>query len=141
MIEEKLVGTWKLVAVETVYANGERIPTFKEPQGILIYEANHIMAVQIAGEYTEKVLGKFATTVTDESKKSIPTFRAYWGKYTIDETKQMVTHHVLGGSPHIYELEEKRELVFQNEHLILKMKDKPWLPKGASVDVIWCQWH
>lgn len=140
MVKQRLIGTWKLVTVETVYANGERIPTFTDPQGILIYQANNIMSVQIAGSYTEKVLENSATQVTAESKKTIPTFRAYWGKYTIDETQHTVTHHILGGSPHITDLEEKREFVFQDHSLILRMKDKPWLPIGSSVDVTWHPW-
>jgi hypothetical protein len=141
MVKEKFIGTWKLVAVEMVYANEERIPTFKNPQGILIYEANDIVALQISGEYTDKVLDKSTLPVTDESKKNIPTFRAYWGKYKIDEEKQTISHHILGGSEHISSPQEEREFVFKGEYLILQMKDKPWLPNGSAVQVTWCQWH
>ncbi|MEK8019683.1 MAG: lipocalin-like domain-containing protein, partial [Candidatus Parabeggiatoa sp.] len=101
MVKEKFIGVWKLISVETIYSNGDIVPTFKEPKGILIYESNNIVVAQVSGEYTDEALEKSPMKVTKEAKKKIPTFRAYWGKYEINEKECLVLHHILGGSEEI----------------------------------------
>lgn len=140
MPQDRFIGVWRLVTVETVYADGERIATFQEPQGILMYEPNHIMAVQISGAYTDEALNKSATLPSmPRLQGKIPTFRAYWGRYMINAEQQMVAHHILGGSEHISGIEE-RSFTFLEDTLVLSMQDKPWLPAGSSVQVTWQKW-
>lgn len=52
MPQEKLVGAWRLVSVETIRTNGDIIYPFygKHPQGLLVYDASGWMSVQIVSD-------------------------------------------------------------------------------------------
>src|SRR5262249_27325086 len=51
-LEEKLVGAWRLVSVETFRPSGEVIYPFygKHPEGILMYDRSGWMSVQIVSD-------------------------------------------------------------------------------------------
>jgi len=51
-VSQQLVGAWRLVSVETIRPSGEVIYPFygKHPEGILMYDANGWMSVQIVSD-------------------------------------------------------------------------------------------
>ena len=51
-VADKLVGSWRLISVETMRANGEVIYPFygKHPEGMLMYDKNGWMSVQIVSD-------------------------------------------------------------------------------------------
>src|SRR5260221_1333512 len=55
-----LVGTWRLVSIETLRSNGEVIYPFygKHPEGLLIYDPSGWMSVQIVDQQSFRALAK-----------------------------------------------------------------------------------
>lgn len=88
-----LNGTWLLVSQTASYPDGRVEATRGEnPVGILMYDADGNMSVQLmrtderAGEYTDLA----------ELKTAMEGYHAYFGRYEIDEARQIVKHHVVG---------------------------------------------
>lgn len=91
----RFVGTWLLVSQESINADGRRTPSRGEgAAGILMYDGAGNMAVQLmrtdahAAEYTD--LNSLETAMRG--------FLAYYGRYDVDETQQVIRHHVIGAS-------------------------------------------
>jgi hypothetical protein len=99
----QLVGGWSLVSRVTTGADGRVLTDVglsAKPSGILIYDrAGHVAAqlsrpgrtiAMLADEWREaqKVIG------TDDTSQTILGYDAYFGTYTVDEKKGIVTHHL-----------------------------------------------
>jgi Lipocalin-like domain len=100
-VADKLVGAWRLVSVETKRANGEVIYPFygKHPEGLLMYDRNGWMSVQIvsdpkpthlAADSREDVL---KAPLADKAE-AIDGYYAYYGTWTVDPSGSSVTHHI-----------------------------------------------
>ena len=84
---KRLVGTWRLVDINSG-TDPNRGP---RPTGLIIYDANGNMAVQIQ---PDRPRAKYAAAqpTPDEAKAAITGYTAYFGRYTIDEKAGTVTH-------------------------------------------------
>ena len=99
--QEKLVGAWRLVSVETVRTNGDIIYPFygKHPQGLLVYDASGWMSVQIvsdpaptkpdASSREEMLRAPIAEKVA-----AFDGYYAYFGTWAVDAANGTVTHYV-----------------------------------------------
>jgi len=78
-IEDRFVGTWRIVSIERRLPNGEilSIPV----TGLLMYSPTGQMAVQLMQE------GRLET---------FPSYIAYFGTFTVNESEGTVTHHRQG---------------------------------------------
>ena len=85
----RLVGTWRLVEHSDKDRRGEH------PLGLIMYDAHGLMSVQIV---PDKPRMKFAGTqpTPEEAKAALAGYTAYFGTYSIDESKSTVTHHRIG---------------------------------------------
>lgn len=85
---DALVGTWRLVAIEVPNPEGTWIPAplGGEPTGVLMYDAQGNMAVQITTDPrpSEAVSAQF---------EFVEGYVAYFGTYDVDEAARTVTHH------------------------------------------------
>lgn len=97
MPQEKLVGAWRLVSVETIPTNGDIIYPFygKHPQGLLVYDASGWMSVQIVSDPapTKPVASSREVMLRRESsriRRILRVFRNVGG----DVAKGTVTHHI-----------------------------------------------
>lgn len=98
---EALVGTWRLVSIETVRSNGEVIYPFygKHPEGLLIYDRSGWMSVQIVSDPKPDVPkadsreGFLASTPTEKAAAA-DGYYAYFGTWTVDAANSTVTHHI-----------------------------------------------
>jgi hypothetical protein len=89
---KRLVGTWRLVSIATGtvrHNRGER------PTGLLHYDDNGYMSVQIMPSRSRSKWSNGGPT-PDEAKDSLGGYTAYFGRYTIDENKDLVVHHRMG---------------------------------------------
>jgi hypothetical protein len=90
---KRLIGTWRLVSITD---NG-RLDTHRgrRPTGLIYYDANGYMAVQIMPDRPRpKYAG--ASPTPDEAKAAISGYTAYFGTYTIDERAHTIRHHRTG---------------------------------------------
>jgi hypothetical protein len=91
----QFVGTWRLVAYEQRRSSGEVVyPRGRNPQGVIIYDANGRMAVQIMN--TDRGRAASNPLSDTEAQAAYRSYTAYYGTYTIDEAARTVTHHVEG---------------------------------------------
>lgn len=114
----QFVGTWELVSQDTHYADGSIVPSRGEnPIGLLIYDANGKMAVQLMR--TDDDAPKF----TDISKleTAMSGYHAYFGTYEVDASKNIVRHYVTGSAYFAYrETVQERHYEFSGDLLTLK---------------------
>lgn len=102
-----IVGTWRLVAFEDV-EDGKIIRRFGEkPLGLFVYTADGHVAIQIANPANPVCLAPSKKSgagrrddldlpaCTAEQMQALAEGTvAYWGTYTVDAGKGVVTHHV-----------------------------------------------
>jgi hypothetical protein len=90
---KRFIGTWRLVSITE---NGRMdLHRGRRPTGLIYYDANGYMAVQIMPDRPRpKYAG--ASPTPDEAKAAISGYTAYFGTYTIDERARTVTHHRTG---------------------------------------------
>jgi hypothetical protein len=130
--QAKFVGTWRLVAFEDEQPGGEvNFPYGQNPVGLLFYDASGNMAVQIMnGERQSLPASDFSQVDAEKIKAAVSGFTAFFGKYEVDEARQIIIHHVEGHQlpnsvgkvlPRVYE--------FSGDQLILK--------PSANRRVIW----
>ncbi len=98
MNTEQFVGTWQLVSAQYRRANGEVIEIYGEnPVGMLMYDANRYMAVQIMRRQRPNFTAADRLGGTPEQiQAAFRGYLAYFGRYTIDEEQHTVTHHIQG---------------------------------------------
>ena len=99
-LKDRLVGTWKAVSWESVRRNGQVLNVWMglHPTGLIIYQPNGYMAVQIMADPRPTFAENPATTLPayDEFRNAFFGYYAYWGSYTINEDGNGVVHHVQG---------------------------------------------
>jgi hypothetical protein len=100
-VADKLVGTWRLVSVETIRPNGEVIYPFygKHPEGLLIYDRSGWMSVEIVSDPKPTAPNAssreaFLAAPPAEKAIAIDGFYAYYGTWTVDPSAMTVTHHI-----------------------------------------------
>ena len=99
----QLVGSWKLVSRSTTLASGEVVKDpglSATPAGILIYDRSGHVAAQLSrpGRTIEMLAGECADAQkikgTNDTAQTILGYDAYFGTYTVDTDRNIVTHHL-----------------------------------------------
>ena len=140
MLNERFVGTWKLVSVEARSSNGEVVyPYGIDPFGMLMYDSDGNMSVLI----TRRDRPKFASDdrqrgTPEETKAAFDSSMSYGGTYRIDEEKGTVTHHLEGSTfPNRVGTDEVRLFKFSNNQLLLITPPTPVGGKKLSLHLLW----
>lgn len=121
---ERLVGAWRVVSVETIrQATGEIIYPWlgRMPTGLIVYLPNGYMAVQLMRDPPAKFKSEtYEDATLEELKDAFLAYYAYYGRYTIDEEKSMVTHHIESSQyPEEHGINYRRFFSFSGETLTL----------------------
>jgi Lipocalin-like domain len=99
-VGKMIVGTWRMVGVETRLVDGSgpaTLPRGKQPTGFIIYDSQGRMYVQIMNSDETRPPRKGAGPLNEkEQAQAFSSYTAYFGRYTINEEVQSVTHHVEG---------------------------------------------
>ena len=86
-MDERLVGDWRLISqIERNARGDEHFPRGEHPVGLLIYGADGRMAVQLMRRDPGGDLNDFQT--------ALEQYLGYYGRYSVDAERQMVTHHL-----------------------------------------------
>src|SRR5262249_39775851 len=100
-IADELVGSWRLVSIETKRANGEVIYPFygKHPEGLLMYDRNGWMSVQIVSDPKpatplDSSREGFLAAAPNEKIAAVNGYYAYFGTWTMDASRSEVTHQI-----------------------------------------------
>ena len=120
---DKLIGTWRLVefadldsATSTwTYAYG------KNPKGYFTYTKNGIVNLNISSETPLKISEDSAKNYNMNLLNWVDNNSVgYFGTYSVDKFKSIVTHHVKGGSlPWYIDTDQPREFILKGDTLII----------------------
>ncbi|HXY06888.1 MAG TPA: lipocalin-like domain-containing protein [Terriglobales bacterium] len=135
-VNDKLVGTWRLVSASSTTSTGERseTPYGLNPLGFLTYTEHGRIAALISHD-GRKALSSDGGSLEEQSE-AFKTFFAYAGRYTVSGDK--VTHHVEISSIQNY---VGRDLVryvkFQGDRITLVTPPTPVNGKTQIYELTW----
>jgi hypothetical protein len=127
-----IVGTWKVVTYEdrtegqpVKYQFGEK------PRGLLMYDATGHMSIQLMKVPHPKVAARAEEQVTPQEKIALyDAYTAYFGTYTVDAKRGVVTHHVEGDLADVFiGTDQQRPFEISGDRLILRPK---WTEGGRQ---------
>lgn len=96
----RFTGAWRLLSCETRDSDGRvEYPFGERPGGQLLYDGAGNMSAQLGKTNRARFTASDPALGTDaEVRDAFAGYIAYFGTYSIDESKQAVTHHVVGAS-------------------------------------------
>jgi hypothetical protein len=119
----KLVGTWKLIEFADLDSTRSTwiYPYGKNPKGYFTYTQNGIVNLNICSETPLKI--------SEDSAKhyhinlldwAYQYSLGYFGSYSVDFNKSIITHHVTGGSmPWYIDTDQPRPFILKGDTLII----------------------
>ena len=119
----KLVGAWNLVSLYAQDPSGQTsYPFGRNAQGRLIYEPNGRMAVQLMNPNRPRFAsGDLLLTSEAEVRAAFDGYAAYYGSYSVDQSKGIIVHHVEAAlMPNWVGTDQVRHFEFQGNRLTLK---------------------
>jgi hypothetical protein len=110
------VGTWRLISQTAELDDGTIIfPRGEDALGLLMYAANGWMSVQLMRRQ------RHPDERLDDLRTALEEYLGYFGRYTVDQARGIVVHHVVGCSyPGWTGSDKVREYSFEDEQLILR---------------------
>ncbi|GAO42736.1 lipocalin-like domain-containing protein [Flavihumibacter petaseus] len=127
--ESQLVGTWRLIEFADIdpatsawtYAYG------KHPKGYFTYTKTGIVNLNISSETPLKISQDSASHYTINLRQwTDSNALGYFGTYTLDTKRSVVTHHVTGGSlPWYIDTDQPRPFIIRGDTLIIG-DNKTW---------------
>lgn len=124
-----LAGTWKLIEYEDLDSiTGKwEYPFGKNPRGYFTYTKNYIVNLNVSSAIPLQITEDSAKNYSIKLLNWIDHYsEGYFGTYTVDLNKSVVTHHVRGGSiPWYYETDQPRPFKLKGDTLIIS-DNKTW---------------
>ena len=120
----QLLGTWRVVAAED-RANEQSAWEHwygLHPSGYFIYDTTGHVSIQICPDPppAKFVSGDDFTPTANEAMAAYTHYLAYFGTYTVDEKRHLVTHHVEGSLlPSYTKTDQLRPYVLEGNRLEL----------------------
>ncbi len=133
----KLVGTWKLIEFADLDSlTGQwKYRYGKLPRGYFTYTKNNIVNLNISSETPLNISEDSAKHFDINLSNLIDNYSlGYFGTYTIDYAKSIVTHHVKGGSiPWYIDTDQPRPFILKDDTLLIG-DNKTWKRILVKVD-------
>ena len=130
-----VVGTWRVVSIETFTAKGEpRGKWFGEkPDGLLMYDGNGNMSVQLMKDPRPRFAqGHHEKATAEEKLGAFDGYYAYFGRYAIDSAAGTVTHFVRASLWADEEVGVEYKRWFRLESDRLELTTAPFLEGGEQ---------
>jgi hypothetical protein len=119
-----LIGTWRLVEFTDLDKEGKWQYRFGEhPRGYFVYDATghvhiQIMRVPPLAPFPEASLAGNRPPTAEHALAAYTAYVAYFGTYTVDLKKHVVTHHVEGSlSPDFTDTDQPRPFKLEGDRL------------------------
>lgn len=127
---DSLVGTWKLISQQSSDGSSE---FGGNAIGQLMYDTGGNMAVQLLRVNVPRFVSNDRRRGTpEEIRAAFDGTMSYFGRYTVDNTRRSVTHHLVGLSfPHWIGTEQKRFYRLEGRRLILT--SEPFVVGGRAI--------
>jgi hypothetical protein len=123
-----ILGTWKLSHCKLFNAAGtELFDPFHDASGLIIYDKNGLMAVQMMSSgHADSIKGNIFKAPLELFKQSFENYIAYYGSYTINEKERIVTHNVSGSLwPNMVGTTLSRRFEFKDENTLVLSTVEP----------------
>ena len=135
--EPGLLGTWRLVSYEARDPQGRvQYPLGENVSGLLIYDRSGNMSAHVLRNDLQVFAAKDPARATDaEVRAAFDGYGSYFGSYTIDHARQIVTHHVRGAwYPNWIGRDQVRYFKFDAGRLLLSTPPMIW--NGQSLEYV-----
>jgi len=140
MLRDELVGMWKMISAEFHWADGSIADLYgPAPEGRIIYGPQGDMAVQIMRvDRPRFASGDFRAGSADEARAAVAGYMAYFGRYDVDETQRLVTHHIRGSVyPNWVGQDMTRAVTLEDGRLTLRTKPMAFGSQTAVGVLVW----
>ena len=119
----KLVGTWKLIEfsdLDTITGKW-KYDYGKHPRGYFTYTKAGIVNLNISADTTLPISEDSARNRNVNLLKWLYNYSfGYFGTYSVNINKSIITHHVTGGSlPWFVDTDQQRPFIFKGDTLII----------------------
>jgi Lipocalin-like domain len=135
-----LLGTWRLLSYEARDQDGRvQYPMGENVSGLLVYDAGGNMSAHVTRNDRSFFVAQDPARATDaELRATFNDYGSYFGTYTIDQTKQSVTHHVRGAwYPNWIGHDQIRYFKFDGNHLVLSTPPMMWDGQSLEHILVW----
>ncbi|HXY09193.1 MAG TPA: lipocalin-like domain-containing protein [Terriglobales bacterium] len=119
-----LIGTWRVLEFADLDKDGKWTYWFGEhPRGYFVYDATghvhiQIMRVPPLAPFPEASSNGGKLPTSEHALAAYSAYFAYFGSYTVDTNKQIVTHHVEGSlSPDYTDTDQPRPFKLEGDRL------------------------
>ena len=127
--KNKLVGTWRLIEFSDLDSATLTwtYPYGKNPKGYFTYTQTGIVNLNISSETPFKISKDSAKIYSINLLNWVDNYSVgYFGTYSVDFNKSIVTHHVKGGSlPWYIDTDQQRPFILKGDTLIIG-NNKTW---------------
>jgi Lipocalin-like domain len=134
---DKLIGTWRLVEFANLDSTTSKwtYPYGKNPKGYFTYTKTGIVNLNISSETPLKISEDSAKNYNINLLNWVDNNSlGYFGTYSVDLNKSVVTHHVKGGSlPWYIDTDQPRPFILKGDTLIIG-NSKTWKRVLVKVD-------
>jgi hypothetical protein len=134
-MQERLVGAWTLVEWSEQRPGGAKaFPLGEDAGGQIIYTADgHVAAQLVRHERRSFSSADWREASEKDAARAFKEYFGYFGTYSIDAERHVVTHHVEGSwFPNLEGKDQERHYRFENDLLVLDA-DTDW----GKVRIVW----
>jgi len=135
-----LLGTWRLVSYEARDSEGRvQYPLGEKVSGLLIYDDGGNMSAHVMKDDLPLFAAKDPARGTNaEIRAAFEGYGSYFGTYTVDQAKQMVTHQVRGAwYPNWIGHDQVRYFKFEDGRLSLSTPPLLWDGQSLQHVLTW----
>jgi len=136
-LKEQLVGTWVLVSIYNQRQDGNKFEPFgPNPTGILMFDANGRISLQILGSRLPKIAANNRQEgTTEENKAIVQGTLCFFGTYTVSEADGSLNLHIESSSfPNWNGTDQKRFQTLTGDEL---KWTNPAPASGGTAYVVW----
>lgn len=134
---EKLIGTWRLIEFANLDSATSKwtYPYGKNPKGYFTYTKTGIVNLNISSETPLKISEDSAKNYNINLLNWVDHYSlGYFGTYSVDLNKSVVTHHVKGGAlPWYIDTDQPRPFILKGDTLTIG-DSKTWKRVLLKVD-------
>lgn len=138
---DKFIGSWRLISTAFQAEDGTSAesPYGNSPHGLLIYDASGNMAAQLAqGRRKPFPTADRKAGSAEQTRAAFESYQAYYGRYRVDESEQVVIHTVTQALlPNWIGTEQRRHFTFKDGKLILRTPPMRIGGKSLSGELVW----
>jgi cytochrome c len=134
---KQLVGTWTLVAVENVRADGSKVEVFgSHPKGTMIFSSDgHFALIQMRADLPKLASNSRDGGTPEENKAVVQGSIAYFGTYSVNESDMVITIKLDGSTFANLGGEQKKIITYLTADELKFIN--PRTPSGATLEVYW----